>query len=44
MKLIELLAQSMKEAMRQKDKQRLGTIRLIRAEVKRAELDHNPCS
>ena len=39
MELNELLAKSMKEAMRQKDKQRLGTIRLIRAEVKRMELD-----
>ena len=39
MELNDLVAKSMKVAMRQKDKQRLGTIRLIRAEVKRMELD-----
>lgn len=33
------IQQQMKEAMRAKDKQRLGTIRLILAEVKRIEVD-----
>lgn len=33
------LQQAMKDAMRAKDKQRLGTIRLIQAEIQRVEVD-----
>ncbi|TXR54181.1 GatB/YqeY domain-containing protein [Reinekea thalattae] len=37
--LKQLLTQNMKEAMRAKEKQRLGTIRMILAELKRIEVD-----
>ena len=39
MDLNKKLANAMKQAMRDKDKQRLGTIRLIRADIKRIEVD-----
>jgi hypothetical protein len=39
MRLSEQLSAAMKQAMRDKDKQRLGTIRLIRADIKRIEVD-----
>ena len=39
MRLSEQLSAAMKQAMRAKDKQRLGTIRLIRADIKRIEVD-----
>ena len=37
--LKQRITQDMKQAMRAKDKQRLGTIRLILAELKRIEVD-----
>ncbi|TFH68741.1 GatB/YqeY domain-containing protein [Gammaproteobacteria bacterium LSUCC0057] len=37
--LKQQLSDAMKEAMRAKEKQRLGTIRLIQAEIKRLEVD-----
>lgn len=37
--LKQLLTQNMKEAMRAKEKERLGTIRMILAELKRIEVD-----
>ncbi|MFK7730553.1 MAG: GatB/YqeY domain-containing protein, partial [Pseudomonadales bacterium] len=37
--LTQRLTDEMKSAMRAKDKQRLGTIRLIQAEIKRIEVD-----
>ncbi len=39
MSLKEELKQAMKDAMRSKDKARLGAIRLIQAEIKRIEVD-----
>jgi hypothetical protein len=39
MKLKEQLQQDMKEAMRARDKARLGTIRMANAEIQRRELD-----
>ena len=39
MRLSEQLSAAMKQAMRDKDKPRLGTIRLIRADIKRIEVD-----
>lgn len=37
--LVDTIKASVKEAMRAKDKQRLGTLRLIQAEFKRIEVD-----
>ena len=37
--LVDAIKASVKEAMRAKDKQRLGTLRLIQAEFKRIEVD-----
>jgi|TARA_B110000902_G_scaffold264511_1_gene346221 uncharacterized protein YqeY len=39
MSLKDTLKQAMKDAMRAKEKQRLGAIRLIQAEIKRIEVD-----
>ncbi len=39
MNLNQVLSNSMKIAMREKNKLRLGTIRLIRADIKRVEID-----
>ena len=39
MKLNQILSNSMKTAMKEKNKSRLGTIRLIRADIKRAEIE-----
>src|SRR5690554_609624 len=39
MSIKSALHQAMKDAMRAKDKQRLGTIRLIQAEIQRVEVD-----
>ena len=39
MKLNQLLSSSMKIAMKEKNKLRLGTIRLIRADIKRVEIE-----
>ena len=39
MNLNQILSNSMKIAMREKNKLRLGTIRLIRADIKRVEID-----
>jgi len=39
MNLNQVLSHSMKIAMREKNKLRLGTIRLIRADIKRVEID-----
>ena len=39
MRLNEQISAAMKQAMRDKDKPRLGTIRLIRADIKRIEID-----
>ena len=39
MNLNQILSNSMKTAMKEKNKSRLGTIRLIRADIKRAEIE-----
>lgn len=40
MSLADQLMQDMKSAMREKDKMKLSTIRMVRASIKKAEIDH----